>query len=196
MFRINCNNCSCLELIMYDVMYHVCLGIRVRLESIWHRSVSTCAGLILVYIRRRTLYLSPPSLILPKVHIIALTATATAEVFRTVTGKLCLKNPIVIGLTPNRENINIPLNHNQRLKYLVNCLQKTCIMCTNFPKTGEYLGAVYKRMLYHWEISTDKVHLVLRDNAANMAKAMREASLPSLGCFAHSLQLVEDGVLS
>ena len=52
-------------------------------------------------------------------------------------------------------------------------------------------------MLDHWEISTDKVHLVLRDNAANMAKAMREASLTSLGCFAHSLQLVvEDGVLS
>ena len=38
---------------------------------------------------------------------------------------------------------------------------------------------------------------MLRDNAANMIKAMREASLPSLGCFAHSLQLVvEDGVLS
>ena len=63
--------------------------------------------------------------------------------------------------------------------------------------TGEYLGVVYKRMLDHGEISADKVHLVLRDNAANMAKAMQAASLPSLGCFAHSLQLVvEDGVLS
>ena len=52
-------------------------------------------------------------------------------------------------------------------------------------------------MLDHWEISIDKVHLVLQDNAANMVKAMREASLLSLGCFAHSLQLVvEDGVLS
>ena len=38
--------------------------------------------------------------------------------------------------------------------------------------TGEYLGAIYKRMLDHWEISTDKVHLVLRHNAANMIKAM------------------------
>ena len=46
-------------------------------------------------------------------------------------------------------------------------------------------------------ISDEKVHLVLRDNVANMAKAMREASLCSFGCFAHSLQLVvEDGVLS
>ena len=63
--------------------------------------------------------------------------------------------------------------------------------------TGEYLGVIYKRMLDHWEISIDKVHLVLRDNAANMVKAMREVSLPSLRCFAHSLQLVvEDGVLS
>ena len=47
---------------MCDVMYHVCLGITIRLESKWRRSVSTCAGLILTYIRRRTLYLSPPSL--------------------------------------------------------------------------------------------------------------------------------------
>ena len=52
-------------------------------------------------------------------------------------------------------------------------------------------------MLDQWEISTDKVHLVLWDNAANMPKAMQETSLPSLGCFAHSLQLiVEDRVLS
>ena len=51
-------------------------------------------------------------------------------------------------------------------------------------------------MLDHWEISPDKVYLVLRDNAANMIKAMREASLPSLGCFDQSLQLVVDGVLS
>ena len=52
-------------------------------------------------------------------------------------------------------------------------------------------------MLDHWEISTDKAHLVLWDNAANTGKAMQEAWLPSLGCFAHSLQLViEDDVLS
>ena len=63
--------------------------------------------------------------------------------------------------------------------------------------TDEYLGVVYKRVLDHWEISTDKDYLVLQDNAANMAKAMREALLPSLGCFAYSLQLVvEDGILS
>ena len=45
------------------------------------------------------------------------------------------------------------------------------------------MGVVYKRMLDHWEISTEKVPLVLR-------------ALPLLGCFAYSLQLVENGVLS
>ena len=60
--------------------------------------------------------------------------------------------------------------------------------------TGEYLAQVYKKMLTGWEINQDQVHVVLRDNTANMAKAMREASLPSLGFFA---QLVfDDGVLS
>ena len=55
----------------------------------------------------------------------------------------------------------------------------------------------YLEMLAEWEIKHDQVHLVLCDNAANMAKAMRDPSLPSLGCFAHTLQLVvQDGVLS
>ena len=76
LFRINCNNCSCLELIMHDVMHHVCLGIRIRLESIWRRSVSICAGLILAYIWRRTLYLSPPSLTSVRVRF---TLTASAD---------------------------------------------------------------------------------------------------------------------
>ena len=62
---------------------------------------------------------------------------------------------------------------------------------------SSYLAEVYKKMFSNWNISVNQVHLVLRDNAANMAKAMREASLLSFGCFAHSLQLVvEDGVLS
>jgi len=38
---------------------------------------------------------------------------------------------------------------------------------------------------------------VLRDNASNMDKAMRDAGLKSYGCFAHTLQLVvNDGVLT
>jgi len=51
-------------------------------------------------------------------------------------------------------------------------------------------------MLLSWEINKENVHIVLRDNASNMARAMKDADLCSYGCFAHSLQLVvNDGVL-
>ena len=42
--------------------------------------------------------------------------------------------------------------------------------------TGEYLAQVYKKMLSGWEIDQDQVHVVLWDNTANMARAMREAA--------------------
>ena len=49
-------------------------------------------------------------------------------------------------------------------------------------------------MLQSWDIDKDQVHLIVRDNASNMVKAI---SLLDLGCFAHTLQLdVNDGVLS
>ena len=63
--------------------------------------------------------------------------------------------------------------------------------------TGEYISQVFIDMLAAWEVPTDKVHLVLRDNGANMIKAIRDTSLLSFGCFAHTLQLVvHDGILS
>ena len=63
--------------------------------------------------------------------------------------------------------------------------------------TGQYLAKKYEEMLASWKIPLNEVHLVLRDNAANMVKAMRDSALPSFGCFAHSLQLVvNDEVLA
>ncbi|XP_065895673.1 zinc finger BED domain-containing protein 4-like [Dysidea avara] len=63
--------------------------------------------------------------------------------------------------------------------------------------TGEVLCEHYKRMLAKWKIKESQVHLMVRDNAANMIKAMKDGSFPDLGCFAHTLQLiVHDGVLS
>ena len=56
---------------------------------------------------------------------------------------------------------------------------------------------MHKVMLEGWEIQNEQVHLVVRDNASNMVKAMREAAYPDLGCFAHALQLIiHDGVLT
>ena len=41
------------------------------------------------------------------------------------------------------------------------------------------------------------VHMIIRDNAANMVKAMVDGGYSHFGCFAHSLQLiVHDSVLS
>ena len=52
-------------------------------------------------------------------------------------------------------------------------------------------------MLSAWKISKENVHVVLRDNASNMGRAMKDADLSSYGCFTHSLQLVvNDGILS
>lgn len=45
-------------------------------------------------------------------------------------------------------------------------------------------------MFQTWSIPKSSVHVVLRDNAKNMVKAMSDANLPSLPCVAHTLQLV------
>ena len=40
-----------------------------------------------------------------------------------------------------------------------------------------------------------QIHMMLRDNGANMVKAFNDAVLPHYGCFAHNLQLViNDGI--
>ena len=69
----------------------------------------------------------------------------------------------------------------------------------SFPgeHTGEMICSKYKAMFEGWEIQQEQVHLIVRDNASNMVKAMREAAYPDLGCFAHTLQLIiHDGVLT
>jgi len=50
-------------------------------------------------------------------------------------------------------------------------------------------------MFSEWNIEKQSVQLVLRDNAVNIEKAMRDAAIPSYGCFAHSLQLVVNDVV-
>lgn len=63
--------------------------------------------------------------------------------------------------------------------------------------TGEYICEKLEDMLKNWGISKARVHLIIHDNASNMMKGSREAKLPSMGCFAHTLQLVvNEGVLS
>ena len=63
--------------------------------------------------------------------------------------------------------------------------------------SGIAICHMLEAMLDILNISKERVHLVLSDNAVNMKKALREACLRGQGCFAHSLQLVvNDGTLS
>ena len=83
------------------------------------------------------------SIVLPKVHIIALTATATAEVLRTVTDKLCLKDPVVIGLTPNRENIKYSIEPKPKLEVFCDLFAENLYhMRTGFPKTLVFFSTI------------------------------------------------------
>ena len=76
------------------------------------------------------------SIVPPKVHIIALTATATSEVFRTVTSKLCLEDPIVIGVTPNIENIKYSIEPQPKIEVLCELFAENLHhVRTDFPKT-------------------------------------------------------------
>lgn len=54
----------------------------------------------------------------------------------------------------------------------------------------------FNEMLEKWHTPKEKVHVVIRDNAHNMSKVMIDCGLPSLGCFAHTLQLAINEGLS
>lgn len=68
--------------------------------------------------------------------------------------------------------------------------------CTG-SHTATMICQAFDTMLTQWSIKKEQVHVVLRDNARNMSKAMEECGLASLGCMAHTLQLaVNETVLS
>ncbi|XP_042610882.1 zinc finger BED domain-containing protein 4-like [Cyprinus carpio] len=63
--------------------------------------------------------------------------------------------------------------------------------------TAAAIAFAFESMFGKWKIERERVHVVLHDNARNMAKAMMEFGVTCLPCMAHSLQLaVNDGVLS
>jgi len=57
-------------------------------------------------------------------------------------------------------------------------------------KTAENLSKEFLQVLQQWHIPLMKVNPVLRDNGPNIAKAMRDSAVASIGCLAHTLQLV------
>ena len=61
----------------------------------------------------------------------------------------------------------------------------------SFPgsHTGENIAKMFEAMFKEWLIEKERVHLIVRDNAANVVKAMKDGGYADLGCFAHTLQL-------
>jgi len=55
--------------------------------------------------------------------------------------------------------------------------------------TADGLLRAFQQMLSKWNTDSSRCHAVLRDNAANISKCFRIASILSLGYFAHTLQL-------
>ena len=67
-------------------------------------------------------------------------------------------------------------------------LQRAVLHAREFrgSHTADAITHAMEEMLHDWKIEKNKVHVVLRDNAANMKKAMNQLGVSSLGCFAHS----------
>ena len=60
--------------------------------------------------------------------------------------------------------------------------------CLTEVHMRECIAAQILSILEKWDIALKRVHLVITDNASNIAKAMHNASLPPFECFAHPLQ--------
>ena len=76
--------------------------------------------------------------------------------------------------------------------------KSTVLHCEKFDgqHTGIRLADALLAMMQKWKIDKERVHVVLRDGAANIVKGMCDADLPSISCFAHTLQLaLNDGIL-
>ena len=78
-------------------------------------------------------------------------------------------------------------------------LQRVTLHTQDFrgSHTAERIGEAIQGMLDSWGIDKSRVHVIVRDNARNMKKAMDDMEITSLGCLAHTLQLaVHEGLLS
>ena len=56
--------------------------------------------------------------------------------------------------------------------------------------TAEAISETITKLLDSWSIEKSRVHVVVRDNAANMVAGIEQSDLPAIGCTIHTLQLV------
>jgi len=52
---------------------------------------------------------------------------------------------------------------------------------------GEYLASMLQDTICEWDLE-GKVHVAVRDNGANIVRAMRIAEITDMSCAAHTIQ--------
>jgi len=62
--------------------------------------------------------------------------------------------------------------------------------------TAEHLRTTIEQILEDWGIGKVRVSCCIRDNAANISKALRDSQITSIGCFDHTLQLCVNSAIS
>ena len=134
-----------------------------------------------------------------------ITETIVPHLKEEITSKLKIELTYVEYFSFTTDIWSTDISHDSLLSLTAHWLtdsfvRKSAVLhARSFPgsHTGENIARMYEGMLNEWSIKKEQVHLIFRDNATNMVKAMKDAGYASLGCFAHTLQLiVHDGVLS
>ena len=152
---------------------------------------------------RRLMEHLEPRYMLPNRHFIS--ETAIPNKYKQVSEFIlkCLENVAVISFTTDIWSSDVcPMSLLSLTAQWIDssfALQKAVLQAKQFrgSHTGDSIATATEEMLNAWKIENSKVHVILRDNASNVVKAMDRLGVASLGCFAHTLQLiVNEGLLS
>ncbi|XP_065654893.1 zinc finger BED domain-containing protein 4-like [Hydra vulgaris] len=76
---------------------------------------------------------------------------------------------------------------------------RSVLRVMHFPESqiGKNISESLHKGLLSFEIPHTKIHIVLRDNAANMVAGVRDSGFKSMPCFIHTIQLcIHDSILS
>lgn len=95
------------------------------------------------------------SIIQEKVSVLALTGTATPEVYDSVVKRLSLKDPVVVGLSPNCENIKYYIEPLLSVKKFCELFAEK-IRCyrTECPKTLIFCSSIHECSLIYRTLRT------------------------------------------
>ena len=92
--------------------------------------------------------------------------------------------------TLHKEN-NLAAENLQKICSKENCRKSAVLQCLPFAEshTVENLLLALESPFSEYKIR-ERLHLVVRDNAANIVKAVNDGGLKHVGCFLHGLHLV------